>query len=105
MMKDIILKYNVLLNTPFPDNYPANDDVSDIFLDLVEYDGYMAGLFEKVVSGKSYDHLLVTYDQDLENRIIKLINSKELDSMSKAALLEYHKYLLQIKDLVQDINN
>jgi hypothetical protein len=86
----------------FPEN-SYNETVSDLFMDLVAYDSYIAGLIDRVSSGHKVEKAKLIYDDDLERKLEKHINGQELWSEDKNSLIGYLKYLRRIKQLLHQI--
>lgn len=102
-MKELKQKFKLFCERPFPGNVSTNEVVSDLFMELVEYDSYIAGLIDQAVNGKKVDPIKLLYNQNLEDKLYKCIKEEDLDDVSSKAVLNYIDYLFIIKNLLEDL--
>ena len=96
-------KFETFTKKPFPKNTSTNETVSDLFMELVEYDSYVAGLIDQVLSGRKVEGL--KYDQNLEEQLRKCLDLKDLDEISSNAVSEEIEYLLEIKEIIDELKH
>jgi hypothetical protein len=93
-IKAILTKYTEFKKIPFPENSKDNDEVQDVFSDLVLFDSHIAGTIEKLIDNKPINKIDLAYDESLEQRIM---NIADADLLLKSSYLNYLKHL---KDLI-----
>lgn len=99
------VEYAALCATPFPRN-SSDPRVWDLFPEVVEYDGYIAGIVGRILNGESRANLhpLKKADNLLDRleRILRDPNTVDRDRIS--ALVEYVRMIHQLVDTAIDGN-
>lgn len=87
----------------FP-NSPSADSLEDMFVELVQYDGYIAGNVEKVIRGKRLKQDEIYYDLELEEKLRSYISlNREGTNVEEAKV--YLLYLKELKGLVEAVES
>ena len=99
-MEDVALLNTLFANhrklTVPPD---GGEPLSKLHADLVEYDGFVAGIVETILRGRQRAALDLYYDRDLQRRLEAVLAERE--NQNQVLLAErYRNYLLSIKSLV-----
>jgi hypothetical protein len=96
----LYLRYKEFRNTPFPRN-SFNAELHEIHAELVDYDGYVAGLVDTYLKDSNKYPKNLEYDQSLEDRVEKLreINDSELNKEIEI----YLDYLRKIKAVIEEV--
>lgn len=87
---------------PFPEN-PENDELYDIFSDLVQLDGHIAGLASSVLSGKIVDKELVFVDEEMNNRLNLINTNSRKEAKELLALRDYKRELDSLTNILLDL--
>jgi hypothetical protein len=103
-METLKQKYQSFCKKPFPENFAINPVVSDLFMDLADYDSYISGLIDQAINGKKVKSNNIFYDQKLEDQLRDCLVKDDLDEVSRRAVMEYISYLQEIKCLLDDLN-
>ena len=70
-------QYINFVNEPFPDP-PVDDDLDDLYCQLVEYDSYISGIISYILAGKVIPYHVNVVDSELESSIKEHENHSEL---------------------------
>jgi hypothetical protein len=105
-MKDLKKEWEYFLEFPFP-KFPNEEKYGDLFAELVEIDGFIAGIIQSLLKGKNTDRKLVQVNDEFNTRLdtlkpsdsdpgfadwIAIKNRKdELDKMIKMVISLYDK--------------
>ena len=102
MVTDALLKteFEKFKSIPFPKDSSDNEILSEIFFDLVQYDSYIAGTIDKLLSGQIVDNKELIYEVQFETRLAEFIDKTE-NSNDKVLAKEYLEYLSSIKSLLE----
>lgn len=103
-METLKQKYQSFCRRPFPGNFAINPIVSDLFMDLADYDSYISGLIDQAVNGEKVKSNKIFYDQKLEDQLRECLVKNDLDEVSYKAVMEYLSYLQEIKSLLDELN-
>ncbi|WP_078557070.1 hypothetical protein [Bacillus alkalicellulosilyticus] len=76
-IRELEISFNDFINTSFPEA-PEDDDLYDIYSDLVEYDSHIAGIVSSLLGGKKVNKSLIFLNDDLEKKINANGNNSEL---------------------------
>jgi hypothetical protein len=86
--------------SPFPPDSLTSDELSDLHAELVEYDGYVAGLISSVLGGSSADQAQLRHDRALGAALKRLAEGGTEPVRSEAqAHLDYYRRLEHLLDL------
>lgn len=96
-------KFKAFVKKPFPRNVSSDESVSDLFMELADYDSYIAGLLDQATKNRKIDFGKLFYDQELEDQFLKSLKRTDLDEVSVIAIKEYLNYLEIIKYLIKEI--
>ena len=88
----------------FPEDSAESEELGEIFCDLVLFDSQIAGSIDKITSGKNTALNEIKYDQELEDRLISIINF-DTGTADTSAANNYLKYLLELKDLIKELDS
>jgi hypothetical protein len=86
----------------FPGN-SANDTLSDIFAELVELDGHIAGLVYTFLMGKPVRKELVSPDLDLDQRLDGFEPSNVEEYETVLSYQNYKSYLDELINILQQL--
>ena len=101
-METLKEKYGKFMELKFPLNSPKDEVISDLFIQLVDYDAYTAGLIDCVLMGKSIEWKKLFYDEKLEKDLTDNLQRNDIDGVSRKALESYLNRLYLLKDLIQE---
>ncbi len=97
MLNQLLLdQFYQFSSIPFP---PNSDDkvISDVHDQLVEYDGYMAGLISSYAKGNQTVKSKICYDDQFEKSIAqRVVESPHLEKEAQV----YFEYLQKLKELI-----
>ena len=88
----------------FPEDSAESEALGDIFCDLVLLDSQIAGSIDKITNGKNTALNEIKYVQELEDRLICIINS-DTGTADTTAATNYLKYLFELKDLIKELDS
>jgi hypothetical protein len=93
-MNDLINAYENYKKLKFPRS-PDNDELYDLFTDLVLYDSFIAGSIDKILQGKLLPPGEVYFDLELEQKVrkFKMQSSNRKDNEDAETYLNYLKHL------------
>lgn len=93
-IEEIIREFDNFKKLPFPEA-PEDDSLDDLYADLVEIDGYTAGIVASYINGKRIDKKLICVDDEF-NKKINLIKATITDSEKELVQLKNYKNRLDI---------
>ena len=82
----------------FPEG-SENEILDNIHDDIAEYDGYVAGIITSILDGHNVDKSKLYFDNNLNDRLLEVINDSDTESAQKA--IEYMKYMQELKALIE----
>ncbi len=88
----LVKKFEDFKNVKFPDA-PEDDEIYDLFAELVELDGHIAGLISSYLKGKTIDFKLLDADSEFE----RISNSL----VEKSAANEIKEYKMELDEMVR----
>jgi hypothetical protein len=103
-MNKLKIIFDKFKSVSFPEDSSESKELGDIFCDLVLFDSQIAGSIDKIISGKNTAFNEIKYDQELENRLISIINSNT-GTVDTSAANKYLKYLLELKNLIKELDS
>lgn len=87
--------YELFKSIPFPDNKAVNEELADIYFELADYDGYVAGTIDKLLNKKEVNRKELEYDITLENKITDFLkevnNTEDSDYVTATEMINYLK--------------
>lgn len=94
-----LIKLKQFKQIKFPPSFPEDNEVSDIFFELVQIDSYYFAELEKKIS--NFNHLIDLTDLiNLENQILKHIELNKNNLFELSYLKEYRNYLNALMQLM-----
>jgi hypothetical protein len=95
-------KFSEFKQLPFPEN-SANDELSDIFAELVQLDGHVAGLVTTFLLGKPVRRELVYIDLDLDQKLQAFQPSSVTEQKTVSAYQTYKSRLDELISFLQQL--
>lgn len=100
-LKKIKIAYDKFRKIPFPEP-PIDDNLYDLYSELVEFDAYIAGLISSFINGKKINNCDLYID---EKMMKKLINFETNNKQTKKELSVYLNYTNKLNDLINETLN
>jgi hypothetical protein len=94
LIEELRGQFDLFKTIPFPTN-SIDDELSILHADLAEYDGYIAGKINTLLTNRIPFN--ITYDNSLEERIQSVLKAKEGRELIVGS--QYLNYILVIKRL------
>ncbi|HYF31805.1 MAG TPA: hypothetical protein VD993_11860 [Chitinophagaceae bacterium] len=91
--------YELFKSAPFPANDANSDELSDIYFELADYDGHVAGLVDSLLK-KRGDPKNLKYDYELENKLNEFLKKTDPTDPDYATATEMMAYLQKISKLI-----
>ena len=98
--KKLKTAYENFQKIPFP-SPPIDDELYDIYSELVEFDAYAAGLISIFIKGKKINQFNLYVDKKINK---KLINFKTTNKQTKKEILTYINYINKLNELIDAIS-
>ncbi|WP_047153900.1 hypothetical protein [Aneurinibacillus tyrosinisolvens] len=95
----LVAKFEDFKRLPFPEA-PQDDDLYDIFTDLVEYDSHIAGLVTSFLNNKKINRKFVNKNNEIENKISSL---SEKQNQEVSEIKTYKNKLDNLVDLLKEL--
>lgn len=96
-VEELKQKFAAFKELPFPQN-SINDELSDIFAELIQYDGHVAGLVTTFLAGKPIRRELVWVDRVIDQQL-KDVHPK--DGRDYETISQYQLYKSRLDELVE----
>jgi len=93
------MEFENLKQVPFPKT-PTSDSLYDIFSEIVELDGHIAGLVSSLIRGNMVQRKLVFIDEGLNDKINSYITTNPNEAEE---LLTYRDYKAELDKLTKII--
>jgi hypothetical protein len=97
-LEELARAFKIFESIPFPED-SDDDEFSQLHAELVEYDGYIAGLISTLLEGGYVSPNLLRFDYDLQARLQKIVIEGTPESSLYAK--KYLNYLDALKQLLE----
>ena len=95
---DLQKAFEIFKSIPFPDDSPANEELSNIFSEIVLYDMFIAGNVDAILSGNK--NIAIENDNILEKKVNDFLKKENLVEEDRQTALRLKKYLNEISLLI-----
>jgi hypothetical protein len=77
---------------------PTDDNLYDLYSELVEFDTYTSGLISSFIKGKKIDKYELSFEEKIKNQFI---NYKTTDTQTKKEISTYIDYINELNELIR----